>query len=46
LGGKSTYEMGGVGYLAHMGNRRCTYRVLMGDVMKRDHLKDLGIDGG
>jgi hypothetical protein len=34
-----------VGHVAHMGDRRGAYRVLVGDLMERDHLEDLGIDG-
>jgi hypothetical protein len=46
LGYPSTYGMGGVGHVAHVGDRRDAYRVLVGDLMARDHLKDLGVDGG
>jgi len=29
----------------HIGERRGTYRILVGRLMERDHLKDLGIYG-
>jgi hypothetical protein len=28
-----------------MGNRRDEYRVLMGDLMERDHFVNIGVDG-
>jgi len=34
-----------VGHVARMSDRRGAYRFLMGDMMERDHLKDLRIDG-
>jgi len=38
-------RMGWVGHVAHMGERRGTYRVLVGKPERRDHLEDPGIDG-
>jgi hypothetical protein len=32
-------------HVASMGDRSCVYRVWWGDVKKRDHLEDLGLDG-
>jgi len=29
-----------------MGNRRGSYRVLVGDLRERGHLEDLSLDGG
>jgi hypothetical protein len=34
-----------VKHLACMGERRGAYRVLMGNLRKRDHLEDSGVDG-
>ena len=31
--------------MAHMGNRKAAYRVLVGNLRKRDHLEDLGLHG-
>ena len=33
------------GHVAHMGERRGTYRVLVGNPRERDHSENLGIDG-
>jgi hypothetical protein len=33
------------GYMARTGDRRGAYRVLLEDLMERDHLEDLGTDG-
>jgi len=33
-----------VGHLAHMGERKGVYRVLVRNLRKRDHLEDPGID--
>jgi hypothetical protein len=33
------------GRAARMGKRRSVYRVLVGNLKERDHLKDLGVDG-
>jgi hypothetical protein len=32
-------------HVARMGVRRGAYRVLVGNLMERDHVKDKGIDG-
>jgi len=37
--------MNEAGHLAHMGNRKAAYRVLVGNLRKRDHLEDLGLHG-
>jgi hypothetical protein len=34
-----------VGHVACMCDRRCAYRFLVGDMMERNHLEDLRIDG-
>jgi hypothetical protein len=34
-----------VGAVAHVGERRGAYRVLVGKLRERDHLEDLGVDG-
>jgi hypothetical protein len=34
-----------VGHVAHIRDRRGAYRFLVGDMMERDHLKELSIDG-
>jgi hypothetical protein len=36
-------RMGLAGHVAHMGERRGMYRVLMGNLMKRDHFEHLGV---
>ena len=33
------------GHVAHMGERRGVYRVLVGNLYERDHLGDPGVDG-
>ena len=33
------------GFVAHMGERRGAYRVLVGSLRERDHLEDTGVDG-
>jgi hypothetical protein len=33
------------GHVARMGDRRGTYRVLVGDLRLRDHSQDVGVDG-
>jgi len=32
------------GHVAHMGESKCVYRVLVGKLRERDHLEDPGID--
>jgi len=39
-------RIGWVGQVAHMGNRRGAYRILVGRPEGRDQLEDPGIDGG
>jgi len=34
------------GHVARTGERRGVYRVLVGNLRERDHLGDLGVDGG
>jgi len=34
-----------VGHVAHMGTRRGTYRVLVGNLRERNHMKDPSVDG-
>jgi hypothetical protein len=34
-----------VGHVAHMGERICAHRILVGKVRERDHLEDPGVDG-
>jgi hypothetical protein len=34
-----------VGHVAHIGERRGAYRILMGNLRARDHLEGPGIDG-
>jgi hypothetical protein len=34
-----------VGHVAHMGEERKVYKVLVGNLKEGDHLKDAGIDG-
>jgi len=33
------------GHVAHMGERRSAYRILVGNLREKDHLEDNGIDG-
>ena len=37
--------MSQAGHVAHMGDRKAAYRVLVGNLRKRDHLEDLGLHG-
>jgi hypothetical protein len=34
-----------VGYLAHIKDKRCAYRLLVGKPGERDHFEDPGVDG-
>jgi hypothetical protein len=39
-------EMGCVEHVAHMEEKRNTYKILVGKLKQGDHLEDLDIDGG